>query len=228
MKGYESPGRAPAWATARSRRHSRLTYFIGIALTLLVIVWHFHVPSTPQELSDSSNLHILVPVVGRNINLCKMFLSAFANGYPTPILVGWNDNGEYDQEKQLEKVTTIKNYLTKLQRAGDHGDDIVLIVDGIDVMFQLGPEVLLSNYFETLQRLDNHVQQEYGRPDIHHTILFGAEKHCWPDPLMAPSCWMMPRSTVHPYAYGPYTSGHLTHSASTRAQPRWLNPGTSK
>lgn len=180
----------------------------------------------------TGRLHLLVPATRANIYLCKLLLSGYAMNYPNPILINWIDGDipDNDRHMHLAKVQGVDDYLARLQQAGGHGDDLVLIVDGYDMWFQLGADVLLKRYFDTLRQLDQEARRTFGRSDIRHTVVFGAEKVCWPDPPGYATCWTAPKPQLNPAIFGPHT--HLSLQSSkediTYSLPRWLNSGTSE
>jgi hypothetical protein len=103
----------------------------------------------PFRYSDkpTSKLHFLVPASHPHIHLCRCLLSAAVLGYPTAILSGWNATGELDAAvTHLAKVRNVLRYLDDLPPSADN--DLVLVVDGYDVILQLPPEVLIQRYFE--------------------------------------------------------------------------------
>lgn len=161
-----------------------------------------------------------------------------ALGYPVPVIINWQAPEAPDKFVQhLAKVQGIADYLSKLQETEDHEHDLVVIVDGYDLWFQLGPDVLLKRYFDTIGLLDRQVRENFGaelafEQDMRHTVLFGADKACWPAESERAACWAMPDTGMPEFAYGPHTQDGLIHDnaipRTDYAFPRWLNSGTGK
>lgn len=98
-------------------------------------------PST----SDKGRLHLLVPATSSNADLCKLLLSAQVLGYPSPQLINYGDVEDLEDayKQHLAKVGGILKYLEQLDTSGDeYAEEMVLIVDGYDIWFQVG--VLLN------------------------------------------------------------------------------------
>jgi hypothetical protein len=169
-----------------------------------------------------------VPATSSNIDLCRLLISASVLGYGTPILINWAaEENEDEYVQHLAKVGTLLRYLEQLL---DHGakDDLVLIVDGFDIHFQLPPEVLIQRYFQLNDAANQRIEKQVGRVNMtrhsfKQTVVFGHDKLCWPMDAERPACWAVPDATGSPYAFGPYTDkggDPLTWRA------RWLNSGT--
>ncbi|KAF2229655.1 hypothetical protein EV356DRAFT_455421, partial [Viridothelium virens] len=164
-------------------------------------------------------LHLVVPATSSNFNLCQLLFSTAVLGYPTPTIINWGANSDIPH---TEKVFPILAQLEQWQE-----NDIVLIVDGYDVWFQLAPEVLLQRYFDANEAANERLRQEFGphlvqRHNIQQTIVFAADKLCWPAKPRRPACWAVLDSTLASDAFGPETDrGDMMHD-----RPRWLNSGT--
>jgi hypothetical protein len=155
-------------------------------------------------------------------------LSAAVLNYPSPVLINWGavENKEDAYVQHLAKVWTILAYLDHLHETGKK-DDLVLIVDGFDIYFQLPPEVILKRYFEENERADRRAEALVGKEKfkehgIKQTVIFGHDKLCWPIDDRRPACWAVPQASDPPFAYGPYTD----HGGPPQARARWLNSGT--
>ena len=87
-----------------------------------------------------ANLHVLIPASRPDVNLCKTMLSAGVLGYPSPVLINWNQTfetkGLVEGGSHLAKIPGIHEYLTSLDES--HDEDIAIIVDGYDIWFQYG------------------------------------------------------------------------------------------
>jgi hypothetical protein len=155
-----------------------------------------------------------------------LLLSASILNYPVPVLINWGAEEAADAYVQhLAKVWTILSYLDLLSNGGK-GSDLVLIVDGFDIHFQLPPEVLLSRYFSENARANLRIEAQIGRenmlnPTYEQTVIFGHDKICWPMNYERPACWAIPESSDPRSAYGPKTDSDPPHGRA-----RWLNSGT--
>ena len=150
-----------------------------------------------------------------------MLLSATILNYPAAALINWGtDEAEDVYVQHLAKVGTILEYLEVLLEKANP-DDLVLIVDGFDVHFQLPPEVIISRYFEENQRANDLIESQVGREianrhDFKQTVIFGPDRYCWPMQAEHPACWAVPQPPGPRMSYGPRED----------SRPRFLNSGT--
>ena len=169
-----------------------------------------------------------MPATSSNIDLCRLLISTSILGYGTPILINWAAKENEDAYVQhLAKVETILKYLDRLLNQGTT-EDLVLIVDGYDIQFQLPPEVMIQRYFQLNKAANERIEHQVGkvnktRQDFKQTVIFGHDKLCWPIDFQRPACWAVPAATGSPYAFGPYTDQGYIHETS---RARWLNSGT--
>ncbi|GAB7350884.1 hypothetical protein MBLNU459_g1401t2 [Dothideomycetes sp. NU459] len=165
-------------------------------------------------------------IVTSNTEFCKLLLSSTILGYPTPVLVNWGAKEAPNPYVQhLAKVETLLAYLKTLKPISE--DDIVLILDGYDIWFQLRPDVLLKRYFEMNRAANQRVIDAYGQEafdahDLRQTVVFGPDKICWPIDFSRPACWAVPHVPLSEYAWGP----NISDARETHNEPRWLNSGT--
>lgn len=177
---------------------------------------------------DKGRLHLLIPATSSNIDFCKLLLSAQILGWPTPILINFGATEDADPYVQhLAKVEGILNYLEQQNEVSPDTEDLVLIIDGYDIWFQLRPDVLIKRYYESNRAAHKRYVEQYGEDlvkehDIRQSVIFGPDKLCWPIDFSRPACWAVPPGTLPPYAFGPQTSSEF----EDLAQPRWLNSGT--
>jgi hypothetical protein len=154
-------------------------------------------------------------------------LSSTILDYPTPVLINWGAHEEANPYKQhLAKVETLLAYMKRLKPISKE-DDLVLILDGYDVWFQLRPDVLLKRYFDMNANLDQRTIQAFGQDafdkgDHRTTVIFGPDKICWPIDFSRPACWAVPHTGLSPTAFGPEANDFR----ETHNEPRWLNSGT--
>lgn len=151
-----------------------------------------------------------------------------ANRYPAPALLGWKGEGDLDAAKtHLAKVRAMERYLATLSAAED--DDLVLVVDGYDVIHQLPADVLIERYFDIALQADKRVAKRFNTSveearsrGLRQTVFLGPDKVCWPIDHTQPRCWAVPSSTLPPNAFGPDKGGDNLYYTD----PKWLNSGT--
>ncbi|KAF2159224.1 hypothetical protein M409DRAFT_30362 [Zasmidium cellare ATCC 36951] len=185
--------------------------------------------AAPPVIKGNARLHLLVPATSTNAELCKLLLSAQILGYPTPVLINYGDHEASDPYVQhLAKVEGILRYLETLEPSGDYAEDLVLIVDGYDIWFQLRPDVLLKRFYEINAAADARAIETYGEEffsqhDMRQTIVFGPDKICWPVDFSRPACWAVPTSPLPQSVFGTPPNGTDDRDKN---QARWLNSGT--
>ena len=181
--------------------------------------------------------HLLIPASESNPDLCKTLLSSFLLGYPSPTLANYGklfDGAEWDKGTHAGKIRGVYDFLNNKKEVKD--DDLVLIVDGFDVWFQLPPEVLIRRYHAMVSEVNDRLRWRYGTvtdgkpgdgtalvPRYTQSVFFGADKICWPNPPEDPACAAVPYSILPKDVYGPLTD--KDHEAF-RNRPRYLNSGT--
>lgn len=205
-----------------------------IATTLLVNTYSpsiKHAKSLAQEYLPGSarltkRLHLLLPATNSNLDFCKFLLSSTITGYPDPILIGWGGHGAYNgKESHLFKVSEGLAYLNSVPPEQD--DDLVLMLDAYDIWMLLRPEVIISRYNEIIKEQATWLEKQgilgklNGDVAIENTLIFGADKVCWPRGNIDPGCWSPPPSPLREQAYGPDTDSWMVPN-----RPRWLNSGT--
>lgn len=193
----------------------------------------YNLPRPPVPWSSSgaaattAKLHLIVPATSSNENFCRLLASAIALDYPAPVLVNWAAPENDDVFVQhLAKVIGSLQYLKSLP--AEHDDDLLLMLDGFDVQLQLRPDLLIQRYYEVVHRSDQLLEQRLGKDvvrwhGLRNTVVFGADKACWPNGPSDPACWAVPQSPQDPHLYGPDTD---TGIDGANNRPRWLNSGT--
>lgn len=132
----------------------------------------------------------------------------------------------------LAKVESLTKQLKGF--AADRDNDLVVIVDGSDVWFQLPPDILIRRYHTQLDIQNAKLASKIGssvmrKKDIRQSILFEVDKACWPnDDWSVPACWAVPASPLPEHRYGPYDDSVLEDARQDpyHARPRWLNSGS--
>lgn len=175
--------------------------------------------------STTRGFHLLTTATGNDLNVCRLVLSAAILSYPPIVLLAWHGEGEYNAaESHLAKIIAPLRYFATLPDSSD--DDLVLLVDGYDVVFQLGPDVLLQRYHDVIKASNARLDEKWGREhtqkhNMYTTILFGPDVLCYPIDFRRPACWIVPESTLPRDAFGTDTDKNDEHT-----RPRWLNSGT--
>ena len=174
-----------------------------------------------------------MPATTSNKHLCQLLLSAAVLNYPVPTLINWGAR---------EKSNAFVQHLAKVNKILDHlktfppgsKNDLVLIVDGYDVWFQLRADIMVRRYFAVKQAADHRVALELGpqlakQHDVQHTVIFGPDKLCWPSGEgRRPACWAVPQSPLPANSFGTFddTEIALASKNAVQARARWLNSGT--
>ncbi|KAJ4264417.1 hypothetical protein NW762_005616 [Fusarium torreyae] len=187
--------------------------------------------TNPSHLLGSSHrisrLHYLVPANVANRQVCAVVASALANRYSIPTILGYRGEAFLDAQKaHIAKLRAIKDYL---HNSGGAWDDLVIIVDGFDVMAQLPADAMIQRYFTLMADADQKLADQRGTTvkelhgmGVRQTLLWGTDKGCFPDNDKDPRCWLVPFSTQPRFKWGPNTDNEeLEYSDS-----RFLNSGT--
>jgi hypothetical protein len=190
------------------------------------------------SLAKPSRLHLLVPATTSNENLCKTILSALILNYPPPTLINFNKTFEdegWDNGTHTGKIRGVLDFLSDAEQVQD--DDIVLVIDGYDIWFQLPSQVMLSRFRKLVKDSNVKLRQRYGstfqsrshngfgKNDNRYelSVLFAADKICWPNSYTDPACSSVPESTLPADAWGPATD---QDPAAFLNRPKYLNSGT--
>ena len=188
---------------------------------------------------DRRDFHLLIPASESNPEFCKTLLSASVLGYPAPTLINWGmemKKGKIIEESasHLAKIKGVYDFLRDTKKTKD--GDMVLIIDGYDVWFQLPPHILLERYHTLVEETNSRLVSRYGMisedqngdslaervPKYELKVLLGADKLCWPNPHTDPACVAVPFSTLPKDLYGADTD---TDPKAYHNRPRWLNSG---
>lgn len=201
------------------------------------------IPQSDQEHAQgvrktTPSFHLLIPASESNSNLCKTILSSFILGYPSPTLINYGkvfDDSKLFKGSHTGKIRGVLDFLNDEKNVKD--EDMVLIVDGYDVWFQLPPRLMIERYYMAIDEANERLRRRYGTvvhekpgtgetenvPKYTQKVLFGADKLCWPNSAEDPACAAIPYSTLPKNVYGPETDiqpeGFLN-------RPRYLNSGT--
>jgi hypothetical protein len=225
-----------------NRRRWILAIATCITLLLLFTV-HSNRDASPAVLSSPGNqnttkpsalLHVLIPANHKDVNLCKTMLSAAVAGYSTPTLINWNatfdDKDLVAGGSHLAKISGVLQYLRTLGPERD--DDLLLLVDGYDIWFQLRPSTLISRFHEINAAANARIRQTMGSKavaaeGIEQKIVFSAQKRCWPWKADDPPCYAVPQSSLPQDIYGPETDTDIGFKKNpyVKFRQRYLNSG---
>lgn len=170
-----------------------------------------------------------------------MVSSAVALGYPPPVLVNWRK--EFNTGKagvgpsHLAKVSGTLDFLNWATSAeAEDADrleenDLVVMLDALDIWFQLPPSVLMHRYYSIIQAASKRVEEESGFRDPswqHQKTIAAAQKGCMGprDPVSNLHCDQLPESTLPSDIYGLWTDSLLMNLNWKWRRPRYLNSGS--
>ncbi len=104
------------------------------------------------------------------------------------------------------------------------------MVDSLDTWFQLPPSILLSRYYAINARAQEQIRARLGpeaAKNATQSIVFSAEKKCWPRGPEDMGCWAIPASPLPKNLYGTLTD-FMSKDESDEfryVRPRYLNSG---
>ncbi|RDA89712.1 hypothetical protein CP533_2522 [Ophiocordyceps camponoti-saundersi (nom. inval.)] len=169
------------------------------------------------------------------VNLCKTLLTLTLLSYDAEI-VAW---GGKDDDAALRgggshnaKITSVLDFVndeTRRKRPGFE-DELVLMVDGYDVWFQLPPQVLVARYHAVLQDEKKRVRQRMGEKayedsQVNPAVVFGAGKRCGPNELHTLACYAVPESPLPETLRGANTDSMLGRNFLSNGRQRFLVSG---
>ncbi|KAF5548169.1 hypothetical protein FNAPI_8362 [Fusarium napiforme] len=160
---------APGRDFQRHRNYKNRGRVFVIAMVMIFLVFNcrnldIKNASSPSHLLASSHrisrLHYLVPANVVNRQVCAVVTSALANRYSIPTILGYRAEFFLDAQKtHIAKLHAIQNYL---HNAGLASDDLVIIVDGFDVLAQLPAELMIQRYFILMAEADQRLTDQRG------------------------------------------------------------------
>lgn len=182
--------------------------------------------------TNTSRIHYLLPASNVKAPLCAAAASALANRYPSPVVVGYKGEGEFDAHAaHIAKLRVIARYLHQFKdEASAH--DLVLVVDGFDVLAQAPAEHMIEQYFRVMAEKDQLLADRFGisvqeahAHGLRQTLLWGTDKGCFPSRRDEPQCWLIPDSNLGRYVMGPKT-GRDHQNDLPFSDSKYLNSGT--
>lgn len=230
-----------------ARRRWKILVATNLLLTFvyLVSIWdssaEFISTATSFEPLSAAHLHLLIPANKRDENLCKTVISAAITGWPTPTLLNWG--ATFDDKKlvaggsHIAKISGVLEYLENL--GPEHDKDLVLLVDGYDIWFQLRPSTVIARYNAINQEANARVRKSMGSrvveaEGIEQTIVFSAQKRCWPWKDDDAPCAAVPESSLPADIYGPETDRDISLARKVfqknpylKSRQRYLNSGNA-
>ena len=172
-----------------------------------------------------AHFHLLIPADKSNVNLCKTLLTSTLLDYPAPTIYNWQGSSG-----MMAKITGAQEYLKKLDP--DHDADLILIVDGFDMWFQLSPQVMIDRYHEINAIAQERINRQIGKgvanqAGITQKIVFASQKRCWPGEADHVSCTAVPKSQLPQDVYGLNTDVPSDDEKNPylRIRQRYLNAG---
>ncbi|KPI34766.1 uncharacterized protein AB675_38 [Cyphellophora attinorum] len=218
-----------AFSRRQATRYGLLAAVFFIATFLILQLYaplSFNSDYNYNPSSSTKNLHIAVFATSSNYHLCQLQLSAGLLGYPAPILLNYGADEDKDEMKQhLAKIEGAIQYLDSLPASQQ--DDLVFMLDGFDIWFQLPHSYIVKRYYDVVKRSHQRHISTFGealvkKHNIRNTVIFGPDKSCAPAGNDHSSCWAIPESWMEPLSFGPDTD----HGRAMHNRPRWLNSGT--
>ncbi|OBS24255.1 hypothetical protein FPOA_04801 [Fusarium poae] len=201
-------------------------------VSMLLLHWHWQwqtlTYTPPASVDKDRRFALVIPATGSSPELCKTVVTALALGYPSPVIVNWGVDHRalthWRGGRNLVKVPGVVEYLEAATRPDAHpserlnDDDIVLIVDGYDIWFQLPAQVMLERYHKINREANERLQKEWnkhqrGPMPMRQTIIGASGKRCDPkneNRGTKMQCDVWPESPLRKDLYGPNTDKDKT------------------
>jgi hypothetical protein len=216
--------------------------FTFACICLIMLPWHWPTSTHPPALRDTDRrFAFVIPANNPSPELCKTIITGLALGYPSPVIINWGVDHRplthWAGGRNLPKVPGFVAYLEAAMHPNAHPserleeDDIVLLVDGYDIWFQLPAQVMLERYHKINKEANERMQKEWnknrrGRMPMRQTIIAASGKRC--DSKLEKKgtkmqCDVWPESPLRKDLYGPDTDKDEIHWENVR--PRWINGG---
>lgn len=149
-----------------------------------------------------------------------------------PVLLNWKQ-GERTKDNpeggitHIAKISDTLDWFNGLN--ANRQNDMVLIVDGFDMWFQLRPTVLMDRYYSINKAANARLARKLGRAKkkehIDQKIIFGALKRCMPNFADDMGCWPVPESPLPSDMYGKLTDTDQGHDRFSSMRQRYLSSG---
>ncbi|KAF7554685.1 hypothetical protein G7Z17_g2719 [Cylindrodendrum hubeiense] len=163
----------------------------------------------PPQTARTSRFHYVIWASNPTFAFCAGLSSVLANRYPIPTVLGFGGEGENNLTKtHIAKLRVLKQYLDGPN--GAHDSDLVMAMDGYDVVAQLPVDTVIERYFEVTAEADKRLADRFGitvkeahARGLRQTVMFAADKGCHPPAPNEPRCWAIPSSHLPHNVYGP-------------------------
>ncbi len=128
----------------------------------------------------------------------------------------------------MDKIGGALDYLSSLNET--HDADLIMIVDGFDVWYQLPPQIMIDRYHEVNLKAEARSQDmndDLIEERFPQTIIIAAQKRCWPGSPNDINYYAIPESSLPKYIYGPQTDvpSNDPRNEYKRTRQRFLNAG---
>ncbi|KAG8531723.1 uncharacterized protein KY384_003355 [Bacidia gigantensis] len=196
----------------------------------------FHQSTISPKPHQGPLRHLLIPASQPDPNLCKTILSSTLLHYPIPTIINWgqtfNNQSLANGGSHIAKLQGLYSHLAAL--GPDKDDELVLVVDGYDVWFQLDAQLLVERYHAVNARADARLTQEIGAENMRNlsaqqSVVFSSQKRCWPGSPADTQCYAVPPSPLPTDLYGADTDQDIDDGSErylyARYRPRYLNSG---
>ena len=158
-------------------------------------------------------------------------MSASILGYATPTLLSWEEDFDTPRgvfgDSYLAKIIRTHEYIETMSEKRDN--DLIVVVDGYDVWFQLRQETLIARYNKIIENSNARLKQELGEAwnfeAVRNRVVFGAGKRCSPNDAHSIGCYTVPESPFPNDIYGNNTDIGTRNNKHSTTRPRFLNAG---
>ena len=152
------------------------------------------------------------------------------------MIIAWGQSIDPDKQEglwgggtHLFKISKVLEWLQNLNP--DHDDDLVVMMDGYDIWFQLRKELLIERYHQINAEANARIQKRMGRAakieGIKQTIIFGSGKRCYPNEIHTVACWPLPPSPLPKDMWDGNTDGTIGSFPNlwSATRQKFLNSG---
>lgn len=162
-----------------------------------------------------------------DLDLCKTLLTSGILGYPSPTILNHDGTSNDRNVTCFPKISRVLYYLNTLEFEADK--DLVLIVDGDDVEFQLPVEILLSRYYDITKAATVGLHAGFDKAPvdagIRQSVIFGADKRCTSAASRDGSCQPVPPPPSASDLYSNYTDVAMAYNDWFHYRQKYVNPG---
>ncbi|KAF1813843.1 hypothetical protein P152DRAFT_481042 [Eremomyces bilateralis CBS 781.70] len=168
--------------------------------------------STYPDRSDSRPVHVLVTSNDRNVLQCRQMLSSFAADYPPLTMVASIETPPDDVSSNhsgtgIPRIQALHRYFEREKSIRDN--DLLLILDGHNSLFQLPPDVLKKQYSQVVEAGNTRSRDRYGPEKMlrgisltaakySQSVIFAASKSCEENAIEDLACAAAPEPPEFP------------------------------